>query len=322
MMWYHASIDRCSARVLSPRGPEFLMHPRIPVVVLLTSAITIAGCTINVAPAAQPTPSTKESAPVSEKAPPPESETKPELRRPAPTTPRDTMTTESKPPSKRPVSQTSPEDTVMKGPQPPVRRPLGGAPVDTVAREPEPPARRPPAVAPPSRDTLVSPPPPPIRRPIDAPPPRDTIIRRLPTEREPRQPVKPVPQAPPPAVPTPTSPEAEATPPSESGAPVTLRIPPGQLPPLGQCRVWIESRPPGRQARPRSCLDIEKSAPAGALILERPVNQPEVIRVRYIDERQPGVVRVVRIFESATGAWLRDESGREPSDGVELRKKT
>ena len=44
----------------------------------------------------------------------------------------------------------------------------------------------------------------------------------------------------------------------------TLGIPPGHLPPPGQCRVWMPGTPPGHQAKARSCANIERSAPAGA----------------------------------------------------------
>ena len=43
-----------------------------------------------------------------------------------------------------------------------------------------------------------------------------------------------------------------------------LGIPPGHLPPPGECRVWIPGRPPGRQARPRSCDGIMAVAPGGS----------------------------------------------------------
>jgi hypothetical protein len=37
-------------------------------------------------------------------------------------------------------------------------------------------------------------------------------------------------------------------------------IPPGQMPPPGQCRVWYEGRPPGQQPRPTNCDDAERIA--------------------------------------------------------------
>ncbi len=88
---------------------------------------------------------------------------------------------------------------------------------------------------------------------------------------------------------------------------VTLGVPPGQLPPPGQCRVWIRGRPPGQQARPRSCDGIVATAPAGAMILYRPTKDRRIVRVRYVDSSRVGVVVRIRIFEAATGKFLREE---------------
>ena len=37
-------------------------------------------------------------------------------------------------------------------------------------------------------------------------------------------------------------------------------IPPGHLPPPGQCRVWYSDRAPGQQPRPTSCREAERTA--------------------------------------------------------------
>jgi hypothetical protein len=37
-------------------------------------------------------------------------------------------------------------------------------------------------------------------------------------------------------------------------------IPPGQLPPAGQCRVWYDGVPPGRQPRATNCREAERIA--------------------------------------------------------------
>jgi hypothetical protein len=37
-------------------------------------------------------------------------------------------------------------------------------------------------------------------------------------------------------------------------------VPPGQLPPAGQCRVWYEGRPPGQQPRATNCDEAERIA--------------------------------------------------------------
>ena len=45
-----------------------------------------------------------------------------------------------------------------------------------------------------------------------------------------------------------------------------LFVPPGQYPPIGQCRVWIHDLPPGRQANAAPCIALGR-IPAGAFIL-------------------------------------------------------
>jgi hypothetical protein len=37
-------------------------------------------------------------------------------------------------------------------------------------------------------------------------------------------------------------------------------VPPGHMPPPGQCRVWHDGRPPGQQPRPTSCREAERVA--------------------------------------------------------------
>ena len=48
--------------------------------------------------------------------------------------------------------------------------------------------------------------------------------------------------------------------------PRVLFVPPGQYPPKGQCRVWIQDRPPGQQRDAAPC-DALGDIPAGAFIL-------------------------------------------------------
>jgi hypothetical protein len=38
------------------------------------------------------------------------------------------------------------------------------------------------------------------------------------------------------------------------------RVPPGHLPPPGECRVWYDGVPPGRQPRPTNCNEAERLA--------------------------------------------------------------
>jgi len=91
---------------------------------------------------------------------------------------------------------------------------------------------------------------------------------------------------------------------------MTLDIPPGHLPELGECRVWIPGVPPGQQAKPksRSCTGITGAAPAGSWILYRPASDPKVVHVRLIDERRAGVVVRVRVFDLDSKRLLREEN--------------
>ena len=42
-----------------------------------------------------------------------------------------------------------------------------------------------------------------------------------------------------------------------------LKIPPGHYPPRGQCRIWYEGRPPGRQPAPVPCNSLNRRAVGG-----------------------------------------------------------
>ena len=92
--------------------------------------------------------------------------------------------------------------------------------------------------------------------------------------------------------------------PSTSSA-KTLGVPPGHLPPVGQCRVWVPGKPPGHQARARSCSNIERDAPKGSWILYRPAEDRKVVQVREIDERRPGVVVHLRVYDAEKGTLVR-----------------
>ena len=101
--------------------------------------------------------------------------------------------------------------------------------------------------------------------------------------------------------------------PSSESRPVALNtakalgIPPGHLPPPGECRVWIPGTPPGRQTPPRSCDGIMAVAPAGSWVLYRPGRSRKEVGVRHIHSDRAGVVVQVRIFQADTGEFLREE---------------
>lgn len=87
----------------------------------------------------------------------------------------------------------------------------------------------------------------------------------------------------------------------------TLGIPPGHLPPAGECRVWVPGTPPGRQARARSCARIERTAPAGSWILYRPTADRKVVHVRMVSSDHAGRVVRIRVYDVERGTYLRDE---------------
>ena len=44
-------------------------------------------------------------------------------------------------------------------------------------------------------------------------------------------------------------------------------VPPGQMPPAGMCRIWIDGVPPGRQPAPTDCATAERNRPSNARVL-------------------------------------------------------
>jgi hypothetical protein len=89
------------------------------------------------------------------------------------------------------------------------------------------------------------------------------------------------------------------------GEAARLGVPPGHLPPPGECRVWYPGRPPGHQPPPTDCDRAMRRAPAGAWVLYRPDRRH--VHSRVIDRRRSGVVVRVRVYEAAGGRYLRTE---------------
>ena len=104
------------------------------------------------------------------------------------------------------------------------------------------------------------------------------------------------------------TPEPETGP--ERDPTADLGVPPGQIPGVGDCRIWIPGRPAGRQSPSRSCEGIEANAPAGSWILSRPAENRRLVRVGYVHRSRAGeVVRTV-LYEASTGRFLREETPR------------
>ncbi|MEN8244498.1 MAG: hypothetical protein ABFS43_06310 [Thermodesulfobacteriota bacterium] len=45
------------------------------------------------------------------------------------------------------------------------------------------------------------------------------------------------------------------------------KIPPGQMPPPGKCRIWFPSKPPGQQPPPGDCIELKSNIPPGAWLI-------------------------------------------------------
>lgn len=50
-------------------------------------------------------------------------------------------------------------------------------------------------------------------------------------------------------------------------APQGVHIPPGHMPPPGQCRIWYPDRPPGHQPPPGKCGKLQYQVPPGAILV-------------------------------------------------------
>lgn len=90
-------------------------------------------------------------------------------------------------------------------------------------------------------------------------------------------------------------------------------IPPGHLPPAGQCRVWMPGEPPGKQKKKYSsgdCSVVGANVPDGAWLVYRPgENKKEVVVREY---GRGDIVRTT-VWDIATGALLREIDPDEDS---------
>ena len=85
-----------------------------------------------------------------------------------------------------------------------------------------------------------------------------------------------------------------------------FNIPPGHLPPPGQCRVWMPGEPPGQQKKKYPvgrCSTLRSSMPANAWLVYRPTENRKEVRVwEYGPQR---TVLRQRIYDAVTGELLR-----------------
>jgi hypothetical protein len=45
-------------------------------------------------------------------------------------------------------------------------------------------------------------------------------------------------------------------------------VPPGHMPPPGECRIWYPDRPPGQQPPPGDCGVLQYQVPPGAILVQ------------------------------------------------------
>ena len=101
-----------------------------------------------------------------------------------------------------------------------------------------------------------------------------------------------------------TTPDRTASKPT---APQRLGIPPGHIPPPGQCRVWHPGTPPGHQPRPTSCSVAERQVGAGDWLLYRPSNERKIVKVSVYDDLRPRTRIAVRVYDCDSGRLLRTQ---------------
>ncbi|MDH3298423.1 MAG: hypothetical protein OEM96_09140 [Gemmatimonadota bacterium] len=83
-------------------------------------------------------------------------------------------------------------------------------------------------------------------------------------------------------------------------------VPPGHLPPAGQCRVWMPGEPPGQQKQKYpvgQCSSLRGSIPAGGWLIYSPTDNKKEIRVWEFGPDRELVTE--RIYSAVTGELLR-----------------
>ena len=83
-----------------------------------------------------------------------------------------------------------------------------------------------------------------------------------------------------------------------------LGIPPGHLPPPGECRIWYPGQPPGQQPPPGKCDQLRHNVPIGAWLIEHPKNDGENVHVNVYDPERRDHRIEIRIYNATTGVYV------------------
>jgi hypothetical protein len=86
-----------------------------------------------------------------------------------------------------------------------------------------------------------------------------------------------------------------------------FKIPPGHLPPPGQCRIWYPGNPSGQQPPCAKCSKLSRVVPAGAYLISRTRKEPEILQVTHFEY---GVEIGVKYFHASTGRFIAEERYR------------
>ena len=103
-----------------------------------------------------------------------------------------------------------------------------------------------------------------------------------------------------------SSPVSSGTVRTSTSTAATLGIPPGHLPPPGECRIWVPGTPPGHQREAGACSTLERQVPQGAWLVHRPSKDKKVVNV-WVYDSGASLPTVLRIFDAVTGALIGEE---------------
>ena len=92
------------------------------------------------------------------------------------------------------------------------------------------------------------------------------------------------------------------------------KVPPGQLPPAGMCRIWIDGVPPGQQPAPTDCQTAVANKPANARILwgdQAAFPGKGKVKSRKAQDLQTGLTTTVQ----GNGRGRKNDDANDDNDG-------